>query len=272
MATSSRMTWVVASTGRSTSVGPSCSSAQSSSSPVAVQLPTVESSIRASTTCAWVIVSELAPLPTWIAAFMPDAAGTDTPEAPLVVTDRLSGRVALGAVASQPAKVSTAGASHSAPRTRDRSIIRTSIRTSPIENPSNIVPRVSSGRVREVTSSSPVSHVDPRHDGVAGALRFRLLSEHLVGPRVSSARERCSRSGVRRISWAQVQPRDLLSTLLWPGFYRMIVQPRFRAPVRSERMKSLFTAPVAAEARLLIPELEAGDLVRSYAGNRAQAV
>src|SRR5438876_359835 len=71
---------------------------------------------------------------------------------------------------------------------------------------------------------------------------------------------------------AQVQPRDLLSTLLWPGFYRMIVQPRFRALMRSELMKSLFLAPVAAEARLLIPELRAGDLVRSYAGNRAQVV
>ena len=37
-------------------------------------------------------------------------------------------------------------------------------------------------------------------------------------------------------------------------------------------MKSLFLAPVAAEARLLIPELRVGDLVRSYAGNRAQVV
>ena len=71
---------------------------------------------------------------------------------------------------------------------------------------------------------------------------------------------------------AQVQPRDLLSTLLWPGFYRMMVQPRFRALVRSELLKSLFLGRIAAEARLLIPELEAGDLVRSYAGNRAQAV
>src|SRR5213594_977370 len=199
---------------------------------------------------------------------MPDPAGTATPEAPLVVTDRLTGCDVLGAVASQAVNVSASGASHSAPRTRDRSIMC----TSPIENPSNIVPRVSCGRVRDVTCSSPVSHVDPRHEVGAGARRFPLLSEHLVGPRVSSARERCSRSGVRRISWAQVQPRDLLSTLLWPGFYRMIVQPRFRAPVRSERMKSLFTAPVAAEARLLIPELRAGDLVRSYAGNRAQVV
>ncbi len=71
---------------------------------------------------------------------------------------------------------------------------------------------------------------------------------------------------------AQVQPRDLLSTLLWPGFYRMILRPRFRALVRSEVMKSLFLGRIADEARLLIPELEAHDLVRSYAGNRAQVV
>src|SRR5213592_1655036 len=104
MATSSSNTWVVASTGRSTSVGPNCSSAQSSSSPVVAQPPAVESSIRASTTCAWLIVSELAPLPIWIAALTPDPAGTATPEAPLV-TDRLTGCDVLGAVTSQAVNV-----------------------------------------------------------------------------------------------------------------------------------------------------------------------
>src|SRR6266576_6037129 len=57
---------------------------------------------------------------------MLDPAGTATPEAPLVVTDRLTGCDVLGAVASQAVNVSASGASHSAPRTRDRSIIRTS--------------------------------------------------------------------------------------------------------------------------------------------------
>ena len=37
-------------------------------------------------------------------------------------------------------------------------------------------------------------------------------------------------------------------------------------------MMSLFLKRIAAEARLLIPELRTGDLVRSYAGNRAQVV
>src|SRR5213083_17191 len=114
------------------------------------------------------------------------------------------------------------------------------------------------------------SHIYPAPD-----LNFPFLGVHLsrrtdgrviVGPGAMLA------FGREAYRLAQVQPRDLLSTLLWPGFWRMMVQPRFRALVRRELMKSLFLAPVAAEARLLIPELEAGDLVRSYAGNRAQAV
>ena len=113
------------------------------------------------------------------------------------------------------------------------------------------------------------------HVYAAPDLNFPFLGVHLsrrtdgrviVGPGAMLA------FGREAYRLAQVQPRDLLSTLLWPGFYRMILQPRFRALVRSELMKSLFLAPVAAEARLLIPELRAGDLVRSYAGNRAQVV
>src|SRR6267378_4082419 len=126
MATSSSITWVVASTGKSTSVGPSPSSAQSSSSPVVAQVPAVESSMRASTICAWVIESELAPLPIWIAALTPDPAGTATPEVPLVVTDRVSGWDARGAVPSHAVTVNASGASHSARRIRDSSIMSTS--------------------------------------------------------------------------------------------------------------------------------------------------
>src|SRR5438445_13427289 len=61
-----------------------------------------------------------------MAALMPDPAGTATPEAPLVVTDRLTGCDVLGAVAWQAVNVSATGGRHSAPRTRCRSIIRTS--------------------------------------------------------------------------------------------------------------------------------------------------
>src|SRR2546422_877940 len=88
-----------------------------------------------------------------MAALMPEPAGTATPEAPLVGTDRLTGCDVLGAVASQAVNVSASGASHSAPRTRDRSIIR----TSPKGDVSTIVPpRVPMGplrRVRHITSS-----------------------------------------------------------------------------------------------------------------------
>ena len=113
------------------------------------------------------------------------------------------------------------------------------------------------------------------HVYAAPDLNFPFLGVHLsrrtdgrviVGPGAMLA------LGREAYRLAQVQPRDLLSTLLWPGFYRMMVKPRFRALVRSEVMKSLFLAPIAAEARLLIPELRASDLVRSYAGNRAQVV
>src|SRR2546425_3849442 len=93
---------------------------------------------------------------------MPDPAGTATPEAPLVVTDRLTGCDVLGAVASQAVNVSASGASHSAPRTRDRSIIR----TSPKGDVSTIVPpRVPMGplrRVRHITSSWADGGVDAR--------------------------------------------------------------------------------------------------------------
>src|SRR5881397_740385 len=82
---------------------------------------------------------------------MPDPAGTDPPEVPLVVTDKLTGCDVLGAVASQAVNVSATGASHSAPRTRDRSIIR----TSPKGDVSTIVP--SSG------SNAPAAACEAHH-------------------------------------------------------------------------------------------------------------
>src|SRR5207253_2478071 len=75
------------------------------------------------------------------------------------------------------------------------------------------------------------------HVYAAPDLNFPFLGVHLsrrtdgrviVGPGAMLA------FGREAYRLAQVQPRDLLSTLLWPGFYRMMVQPRFRALVRSE--------------------------------------
>src|SRR6266550_6604152 len=108
-----------------------------------------------------------------MAALMLDPAGTATPEAPLVVTDRLTGCDVLGAVASQAVNVSATGASHSAPRTRDRSIIRTSPKgmCRPLYPPR--VPMRPPRRVRHITSSwadvgvdLPSSH-PPRHRKIA---------------------------------------------------------------------------------------------------------
>lgn len=113
------------------------------------------------------------------------------------------------------------------------------------------------------------------HVYAAPDLTFPFLGVHLsrradgrviVGPGAMLA------FGREAYQFARVQPRDLAGTLAWPGFWRMMLEPRFRALVRSEVMKSLFIKRIWAEARLLVPELGAGDLVRSFAGNRAQVV
>jgi len=70
----------------------------------------------------------------------------------------------------------------------------------------------------------------------------------------------------------KIQVRDLATMLTWPGFYRLLVQPGFLTLVRREVLKSLSLKRIWAEAVRLIPALRAEDLVRSYAGNRAQVV
>lgn len=114
------------------------------------------------------------------------------------------------------------------------------------------------------------SHVYPAPD-----LTFPFLGVHLsrrtdgrviVGPGAMLA------FGREAYRFEHVQPADLLHTLTWPGFYRMLARRRVRALVRNEVLKSLFLSRIWREARLLIPELEPRDLIRSYAGNRAQLV
>jgi len=65
---------------------------------------------------------------------------------------------------------------------------------------------------------------------------------------------------------------DLASTLAWPGFRKLMAQPRLRSLIRSEVRKSLSLKAIWEEAHLLLPDLEPNDLVRSIAGNRAQLV
>src|SRR5204863_9131429 len=78
-------------------------------------------------------------------------AWTATHVSPIVMTDRLTDFDVLWAVATQAVNVSATGASHSAPRTRDRSIIR----TSPKGDVSTIVP--SSG------SNAPAAACEAHH-------------------------------------------------------------------------------------------------------------
>jgi L-2-hydroxyglutarate oxidase len=113
------------------------------------------------------------------------------------------------------------------------------------------------------------------HVYAAPDLTFPFLGVHLsrrVDGRVIVGPGAMLAFGREAYHFAGIQLRDLAGTLAWPGFWRMILQRRFRALVQSEVMKSLFLKRIWAEARLLIPDLGAGDLVRSFAGNRAQVV
>jgi len=113
------------------------------------------------------------------------------------------------------------------------------------------------------------------HVYAAPDLTFPFLGVHLsrradgrviVGPGAMLA------FGREAYRFWQVNPRDLAGVLTWPGFYRLLGQRRFRSLVVSEVRKSLSLAAVWREAQLLIPELRSADLVRSFAGNRAQVV
>jgi len=113
------------------------------------------------------------------------------------------------------------------------------------------------------------------HIYAAPDLNYPFLGVHLsrrtdgrviVGPGAMLA------FGREAYSFAGVNPRDLAETLAWPGFYGLLRDPRFRTLVRSEVQKSLSLRAIWEEARLLVPALAPRDLVRSFAGNRAQLV
>ena len=113
------------------------------------------------------------------------------------------------------------------------------------------------------------------HVYAAPDLTFPFLGVHLsrrvdgrvtVGPGAMLA---LGREAYRFFEWSFG---DLWRTLTWPGFYRLFGDGRFRGLVVSEVQKSLSLKAIWSEARLLIPELRREDLVRSFAGNRAQVV
>ena len=113
------------------------------------------------------------------------------------------------------------------------------------------------------------------HVYAAPDLTFPFLGVHLsrradgrviVGPGAMLA------FGREAYRFSQVNPRELAGVLTWPGFYRLLGQRRFRSLIVSEVRKSLSLKAVWREAQLLIPALRSADLVRSFAGNRAQVV
>ena len=77
----------------------------------------------------------------------------------------------------------------------------------------------------------------------------------------------CAREGYDR---TDVDARDLLETLLWPGFGRLAAA-HWRSG-RDELVRSLSREAFARACRRLVPEIEAADLVPAPAGVRAQAV
>lgn len=118
-------------------------------------------------------------------------------------------------------------------------------------------------------------HLVRSHVYAVPDLAFPFLGTHLskrtdgrviVGPGAMLA------FGREAYGFFQLRVRDLWDTLVWPGFRQLVTQPRFRSLVRSELLKSLSLKRVWAEARFLIPELAPNDLVRSFAGIRAQVV
>ncbi|MFB6094487.1 MAG: L-2-hydroxyglutarate oxidase [Halanaeroarchaeum sp.] len=69
-----------------------------------------------------------------------------------------------------------------------------------------------------------------------------------------------------------VHPRELAETLGYGGFWRLLSSPKMLRVAGAELHKSYRTERFAGAARRLVPEVTADDLVRSYAGIRAQIV
>lgn len=113
------------------------------------------------------------------------------------------------------------------------------------------------------------------HVYAAPDLTFPFLGVHLsrrVDGRVIVGPGAMLAFGREAYRFAALNLRDLAGTLGWPGFYGLFKEPRFRSLLVSEVRKSFSLKAVWREAQLLVPDLEPPDLVRSFAGNRAQVV
>ena len=106
-------------------------------------------------------------------------------------------------------------------------------------------------------------------------LNFPFLGIHLskrVDGRVIVGPGAMLAFGREAYRFASVRGGMLGKTLRWPGFYRMLCTAEFRGLLRREVRKSLATRYIAREAMALVPDIGEDELVRSFAGNRAQLV
>jgi L-2-hydroxyglutarate oxidase len=69
-----------------------------------------------------------------------------------------------------------------------------------------------------------------------------------------------------------IHPEDMATSLSWPGFRKLLRDPRFRRMAVHEVRKNFQLREIWKEAVELIPDLQPADLARSFAGNRAQLV
>lgn len=113
------------------------------------------------------------------------------------------------------------------------------------------------------------------HIYAAPDLNFPFLGVHLsrrtdgrviLGPGAMLA------FGREAYSFWSLKGGGLGTTLGWSGFYRMMMRPEFRRLIGTEVARSISLKAIWREARLLVPDLRPEDLLRSYAGNRAQQV
>ncbi len=121
-------------------------------------------------------------------------------------------------------------------------------------------------RRRELVASHIYPTPDPQLPFLGVHLSRRADGRVIVGPGAMLA------FGREAYRFHQFKLRDLWSTFTWPGFYRLMADPKMRRMIPSEVHKSLSLKAIWREAQQLCPALQPGDLVRSFAGNRAQMV
>lgn len=116
------------------------------------------------------------------------------------------------------------------------------------------------------------AHLVRSHVYAAPDLQFPFLGVHLsrrtdgrvlVGPGAMLA---FGREAYR--FWA-ANARDLGASLSWPGLWRFLADRRVLGFVKDEVAKSLSRRAIAREAARPVPGITGGDLIPSFAGNRA---